>query len=95
VGQRPSSEIIQSLRATLQKLEEGFASVEDQPVMAELKRILLLRIADMEFVTAAVEMVNAENQEPVAQETRHDDIVPPLVVEDGPESTSQGKPLLK
>jgi hypothetical protein len=49
---RPASELIQSLRLTLQKIEENFASVEDEPNIAELKRILLLRIADIEATEA-------------------------------------------
>ena len=52
MSHRPTFELKQSLRVTLQKLEENFASLEDQPVMAELKRILLLRIADIEAVEA-------------------------------------------
>lgn len=45
---RPSAELIQSLRVTLQKIEENFASPEDEPLIAELRRILLLRIAELE-----------------------------------------------
>jgi hypothetical protein len=60
VANRPSSELIQSLRVTLQRLEENFASPEDQPRIVELKHILLVRIADLEFVGAAVEKTNAE-----------------------------------
>jgi hypothetical protein len=62
MGRHPrlSSELIQSLRITLQKLEENFASPDDQNVIAELKRIILLRIADLEFVGAAVELADAE-----------------------------------
>ena len=89
VSHRPSSELIQSLRNTLQKLEENFASTEDQPRIAELKCILLHRIADLEFVGAAVEVANAEkaaNQEGTLQDTRHEDTVLPLVIEDGPEA---------
>lgn len=44
----PSSELIQRIRATLQKIEEDFASEEDQPQVAELRRMLLLRIAEHE-----------------------------------------------
>ena len=60
VDNRPSFELIKSLRTTLLKLEESFASPEDQPQIAELKRILLLRIADIEFVEAIVERDNAD-----------------------------------
>lgn len=45
---RPSTELIESLRVTLQKVEEDFASPKDQPRIAELRRILLMRIAELE-----------------------------------------------
>lgn len=45
---RISSEFVQSLRVTLKRLEENFPLPEDQPVIAELKRFLLLRIAEVE-----------------------------------------------
>jgi hypothetical protein len=45
---RLSPELIQSLRVTLQTIEETFPSQADEPVVAELKRILLLRIAELE-----------------------------------------------
>jgi hypothetical protein len=89
VGQRPSSELIQSLRVTLQKLEENFASPEDHPPMAELKRILLHRIADLELPEAAIEMdsaENVENPEAVLRDTRLEDTVLPLIAEEGPEA---------
>jgi hypothetical protein len=54
VQSRPSHDVIQSIRATLQQLEVNFPSLEDQPHLAELKRILLLRMADIEFVEAVV-----------------------------------------
>ena len=79
VSHRPSSELIQSLRTTLQKLEENFASPEDQPRIGELKRILLHRIADLEFVGAAVELADAK-------ETEHQGAVLPSVVENDPEA---------
>lgn len=75
---RPAYELIQSLRIVLQKLEEDFASPEDQPRITELKRILLLRIADLEFVGATVERANAE-------ETKQRDAIRPSVFEDDPE----------
>jgi len=69
MGLRPSSELIQSLRLTLQKLEENFASAEDEPNIAELKRILLLRIAEIEAVDAvnAEEANDAQLTEPVVE----------------------------
>ena len=56
-------ELIDSLRATLSRLEGEFVTAEDQAKMAELKRILLLRIADLEYVGAAVDQANAEQGE--------------------------------
>jgi hypothetical protein len=53
-----------SLRATLQKLEENFRSAEDQPIMAELRRLLLLHIADLDNVEASQEYENALEVEP-------------------------------
>src|SRR3954451_25344776 len=62
---RPSSELIQSLRLTLQKIEENFTSAEDEPNIAELKRILLLRIADIEAVETLREAeASATSDEP-------------------------------
>lgn len=65
--------------------------------MAELKRILLLRIADLDpiadldldLIEAAIEMANAENvenPEAVPQDTRRKDTVLPLIAEEGPEA---------
>ncbi len=51
---------MQSLRAVLQKLEKNFSSLEDQPMFAELRRLILLHIADLESVGGAVEKANAE-----------------------------------
>jgi hypothetical protein len=79
VPHRPASELIRSLRATLLKLEENFASPEDWPMMAELKRIILLRIADLEFVGAVVEKDNAE------EPTQPEGVLLP-VIEGGPEA---------
>lgn len=45
---RFSSELIQSLRVTLQTIDEDFPSPADQPVVAELKRLLLLRLSELE-----------------------------------------------
>jgi len=56
--QRPSSDLVVSLRATLQKLAENFRLAEDQPVMAELRRLLLLHIADLDNVQASQEQEN-------------------------------------
>lgn len=60
MGSRPSSELLRSLRVTLQKLEESFALPEDEPNVTELKRILLLRIADIEVIDALQEVPGSE-----------------------------------
>jgi hypothetical protein len=43
-----SSELIQFLRVTLQTIDEEFPSKADEPVVAELKGLLLLRIGELE-----------------------------------------------
>lgn len=43
-----TSELIRFLRVTLQKIDENFPSQADEPVVAELKRLLLLRVAELE-----------------------------------------------
>jgi hypothetical protein len=45
---RISSRLLQSLRVTLPKIEEDFPSQADEPVVATLKRLLHLRIAELE-----------------------------------------------
>ena len=63
---RFSPELIQSLRVTLQKLEEDIRSQVDPPVVAELKRLLLLRIAELE----AIESADANEASEVGAETQ-------------------------
>ena len=50
VSHRPASELMESLRGVLQKLEKNFSSLEHQPMFAELRRLILLHIAELEFV---------------------------------------------
>ena len=86
---RPASELIRSLRAVLQSVEETFASPADQSHITELKRILLLRIADLEFVGAAVEMANAEeaeNHDRVQEAVPPQDVIRPSVIRNDPEA---------
>jgi len=45
---RLSSELVQFLRVTLQKIDENFPTPADEPVVAELKRLLFLRLAELE-----------------------------------------------
>jgi hypothetical protein len=47
---RPSKDVLESLRVTLQKLEHGLDPTHDASAMAELKRMVLLRIAELEAV---------------------------------------------
>jgi hypothetical protein len=49
---RPSKDVLESLRVTLQKLEHGLDPTHDASAMAELKRMVLLRIAELEAVEA-------------------------------------------
>jgi hypothetical protein len=44
---RPSKDVLESLRVTLQKLEHGLDPTHDASAMAELKRMVLLRIAEL------------------------------------------------
>ncbi len=63
---RPSYELLEALRLSLQKLEQGIDPVEDVRVMAELKRMLVLRIAELEAQNT-IEMASIETAEPPAQ----------------------------
>ena len=63
---------------TLQKIEENSAAAEDHPQIEELKRLLRLRIADLEFVGAAVQRNNTQDN--------HPDAVQLDAIEDAPEA---------
>jgi hypothetical protein len=79
VSHRPASELMQSLRTVLQNLERNFSSLEDQPMFAELRRLILLHIADLESIGGAVEKAKAE-------EAVHQDAVRLPFTEDDPEA---------
>ena len=49
---RPPTDILRSLRITLQKLEQNHHADEEASAMAELRRILLNRIAELEVLSA-------------------------------------------
>ena len=49
---RPSRETLESLRLTLQKLEQTADPTSDAQAVAELKRIIVKRIADLEMLDA-------------------------------------------
>jgi hypothetical protein len=57
-----------SLRITVQRLEENFASPEDKLVVSELKRNMLLHIADFEALREA-EASDAAPEPTTASET--------------------------
>jgi hypothetical protein len=48
VSLRPASEIKEALRTTLKKVEESLGSEADNPDVAELKQIVVERIAKLE-----------------------------------------------
>jgi hypothetical protein len=50
---RPLRDTLEALRATLQNLEKGLDPTQDATVAAELKRAVLLRIAELELLDAA------------------------------------------
>ena len=52
MGLRPTSGVIENLRIALQQMEQNFDSSENEPAVAELRRILLIRIADLEAAVA-------------------------------------------
>jgi len=52
VSQRPARELIESLRLTLQRLEQSADPAGELEETPEVKRLLLARIADLEVVNA-------------------------------------------
>ena len=54
--QRTPSEIIQSLRAMLRHIDENLAPDAEAPILVELKRIILLRIAELEGTKGSSEV---------------------------------------
>jgi hypothetical protein len=59
VSLRPTAETKEALRSTMKKVEESFASEGDNPDVAELKHIVVQRIANLE----ASETPDASNTE--------------------------------
>jgi hypothetical protein len=74
---RPSPDTLESLRITLQKLEHGIDSMLDAAAMAELKRTILLRIAELEAANAVQHVAVVE---PV--DTSSPSASPPLRTDD-------------
>jgi hypothetical protein len=50
-----------ALRATLQKLEQSLASPDDAALLAEIKKIVLLRIAEIDAAEALKNVAVAPN----------------------------------
>jgi hypothetical protein len=50
---RPSEDVLRLLRVTLQKLGHGLDPIHDAAAMTELKRLILLRIAELESADSA------------------------------------------
>jgi hypothetical protein len=63
---RPTDDALRLLRVTLQKLEHGLDAVHDAHVMAELKRMVLLRIAVLEAVNALQQHAGIETSDPTS-----------------------------
>ncbi|WP_348262640.1 hypothetical protein P8935_22950 [Telmatobacter sp. DSM 110680] len=82
---------MQSLRITLNKLEENFASPEDEPIIAELKRILMLRIADIEAVETLQEARTTEAVSAQTETMRVASRVEPAIGHSPESDTSTGK----
>ena len=97
MGLRPSTEIIESLRVVLQKLGAEFASTENQPVLAELKRILLLRIADLEAIELAHESADTEKPNPDKYEASEQEqpLPIPTIIEESQVQAANDKESLK
>jgi hypothetical protein len=86
---RSSKETLESLRVTLQKLEQTTDSPSNGQDIAELKQILLNRIAELEALSA-MGPAEVESAPPAPSD------LPPLAVtteEDGVKKTANAVPL--
>jgi hypothetical protein len=72
-----SQELLTSLRVTLQKLEQNPDPAQDPGALAELKTILLNRIAELEVALTLEPAADASKPPLVA------DLVPPASMSDG------------
>jgi hypothetical protein len=77
---RPAHETLESLRLTLLKIEQDAEPEQDAEALAELKRILLQRIAELEAIQVleiqAVESADAQTSE----KTNPAELVPPASI---------------
>jgi len=85
---RPTSQTLESLRLTLQNLEQSADSTSDPQELAELKGILLRRIADLELLDALSSQSAAS---PVSDEQSNGAPadLPPVVIVAAEEPASQ------
>lgn len=72
---RLSLDTLESLHLTLHKLEQASSSVEDQQAMADLKRIILNRIGELEVLQALGPKETVDE----AAATQPADLIPPPV----------------
>jgi len=49
---RPSQGLLKSLRLALAKLEHGLDPIEDADAIAEIKRLTMVRMTELEFLNA-------------------------------------------
>jgi hypothetical protein len=74
---RPAHETLESLRLTLLKIEQSAEPEQDAEALAELKRILLQRIAELEAIQALeIQPVESDNAQ-TSEKTNPADLVPP------------------
>jgi len=75
---RPAHETLESLRLTLLKVEQSADPEQDAEALAELKRILLQRIAELEAIQALESAAAQTGDKP-----NPEDLVPPASVTEG------------
>jgi hypothetical protein len=74
---RPSQTLLQSLRLAVPKLQHGLDPIEDAAVMAEIKRLILVRIAELEFLSALQQAAGRSRW--AAQPSRSPELLPELL----------------
>ena len=78
---RPAHETLESLRLTLLKVEQTAEPDQDREALADLKRILLQRIAELEAMQALESAVALESASgPAEDKPNPADLVPPASV---------------
>ena len=75
--ERPAQETLESLRLTLLKVEQGAEPEQDAEALAELKRILLQRIAELEAVQALESAAAQTLDGPSSDQSNPEALLPP------------------